>query len=204
MPLQVVGVRHGEVHNPRNVIYSGLPGYRLSDTGRAQARAVADALRGAGVVAVYASPLERAIETATPIAEAAGVEVVPDERLHEWRHWEQWAGMTWEELRTEGREAWERYTTDPGSVVSGESLDQLAGRVADWLAEVGERHTDGLVVGVTHLEPLRAILLRELGLPASGLFDLQISQCEVVRLAPTADATPVPLDRLAATVRSGP
>src|SRR5437763_1674642 len=118
MSLTVVGVRHGEVHNPDGVIYAGLPGYGLSETGRAQALQIAEALRGLPVVAVYASPLDRAMETATAIAAVAEVEIVPDIRLHEWRHWHQWAGMTWEELREKGREAWEAYLADPGSVTS--------------------------------------------------------------------------------------
>jgi hypothetical protein len=57
-------------------------------------------------------------------------------------------------------------------------------------------HADGVVVGVTHLEPLRAILLRKLGRPARDLFEVNISQCEVVRLAPEPAADPVPLDAL--------
>jgi broad specificity phosphatase PhoE len=198
MALQVIGIRHGEVHNPRNVIYSGLPGYVLSEEGRRQAAAVAKALADVPITALYASPLERAVETASFIADLTGAEIVEDIRLHEWRHWAQWAGMTWEELRTKGREAFDRYTTDPGSVTSGESLSELADRVEEWLADVSRDHADGVVVAVTHLEPLRAILLRRLGRPANDLFQLQISQCEVVKLAPQADATPVALEALPA------
>ncbi|POX85133.1 histidine phosphatase family protein, partial [Mycobacterium kansasii] len=50
-------VRHGEVHNPSGVLYGRLPGFHLSDAGRAQAVAVADFLAGRDVVAVIASPL---------------------------------------------------------------------------------------------------------------------------------------------------
>src|SRR5262245_48651756 len=99
MPLTVIGIRHGEVENPDGVIYAGLPGYGLSERGRSQAVEMAEAIDGANVVAIYASPLDRAMETASYMAKVAGVEIVPDIRLHEWRHWHQWAGMTWEELR---------------------------------------------------------------------------------------------------------
>ncbi len=196
MPPLVIGIRHGEVHNPQNVIYSGLPGYRLSDLGRQQASSVADALRDVPVAALYASPLERAVETASFISEATGVPIVEDERLVEWLHWQQWAGMTWEQMAEHPDGSFERYTTDPGSVATGESLDELADRFGSWLADVERDHPDGLVVGVTHLEPLRAILLRKLGRPWSDLFQLQISQCEAVKLAPHADVTPVSLDQL--------
>jgi broad specificity phosphatase PhoE len=191
MPLTVLGMRHGEVHNPHGVIYAGLDGYGLSDNGRAQAKVVADALRGRELAGLYASPLERAVETAGFIAEATGATVVTDDRLFEWRHWQQWAGMTWDELREKGQEAWEAYTKDPGSVTSGESLEQLADRFGSWLDDVRRDHADGLVIGVTHLEGLRATLLRSLSRPANDLFQLQIPTGGVVRLVP--DPAPVPL-----------
>ncbi|TSD99563.1 histidine phosphatase family protein [Skermania sp. ID1734] len=76
-------VRHGEVHNPNGVLYGRLPGYRLSVTGQSQARAVASALADHDVTHVIASPLQRAQETAEPIAAAHGLEVATDDNLIE-------------------------------------------------------------------------------------------------------------------------
>lgn len=81
-------IRHGEVHNPEGVLYGRLPGYRLSERGQAMARKVAEHLAGderdrADVTVVVASPLERAQQTAAPIAEAFGVAVRSDDRLIE-------------------------------------------------------------------------------------------------------------------------
>ncbi|MFT3661145.1 MAG: histidine phosphatase family protein [Gordonia sp. (in: high G+C Gram-positive bacteria)] len=76
-------MRHGEVHNPDGVLYGRLPGFRLSDTGREQARIVADALADHDVAAVYASPLQRAQETAAPVAAAHGLEIVTNDDLIE-------------------------------------------------------------------------------------------------------------------------
>ena len=188
MAATVFGIRHGEVHNPKGVIYAGLDGYGLSDLGRRQADALAAALAGRSITALYSSPLDRAMQTARPLADALGIDIRPDARLYEWKHWQQWAGMTWDELRTKGRDAWDAYTTDPGSVTSGESLSELVDRVESWLADVTRTH-DGPVVGVTHLEPLRAILLRKLERPATDLFSLEIGLACAVRLAPEADAT---------------
>jgi len=196
----VFGVRHGEVHNPDGVIYAGLAGYGLSDLGRRQALGVADALRGTDVVALYSSPLDRAIQTAGALADALSLEIRPDDRLYEWKHWQQWAGMTWDELRTTGRDAWEAYQRDPGSVTSGESLAELADRVESWLIEVRAEHERGLVVAVTHLEPLRAILLRTLGRPSIDLFDIQIGLGHAVRLSPAPDANALDPQRLRAAV----
>jgi probable phosphoglycerate mutase len=205
-PLTVLGIRHGEVHNPKGVIYAGLDGYGLSDTGRSQAKAVAEALRGAPVTSIYASPLDRAMQTAGFIAEVTGGEIVPDDRLYEWRHWQQWAGMTWEELRDNGREAWDAYMNDPGSVTSGESLEELADRFGSWLEDVkrdhGNQKEKGIVIGVTHLEGLRATLLRALGRPAKDLFTIDIGLSGVVRLFPDPTPLPIPLDGLADVLES--
>jgi len=76
-------LRHGEVHNPDGVLYGRLPGYHLSGNGRLMAAAAADFFAERPVAAVFASPLERAQETAQPVAERLGLEIVTDKRLIE-------------------------------------------------------------------------------------------------------------------------
>ena len=76
-------VRHGEVENPRRVLYGRLPGFHLSAEGRVMAKAAADFLAGRDVTVLRSSPLERALETAEPIAAQFGLEVVVDDRLIE-------------------------------------------------------------------------------------------------------------------------
>ncbi|EME19242.1 histidine phosphatase family protein [Rhodococcus triatomae] len=76
-------LRHGEVHNPKGILYGRLPGYRLSVTGQAQARTVASVLSGHDITHVVASPLQRAQETATPIADAHGLTLTTDDNLIE-------------------------------------------------------------------------------------------------------------------------
>lgn len=76
-------MRHGEVHNPEGVLYGRLPGYQLSELGRKMAERVAEHLADADVAHVGASPLERAQETAQPIAQAHGLSVGVDGRLIE-------------------------------------------------------------------------------------------------------------------------
>ncbi|NCT91651.1 histidine phosphatase family protein [Cellulomonas sp. APG4] len=82
-------LRHGEVHNPEGILYGRLEGYRLSERGLAMAERVAAHLSGAeggarhDVVHVVASPLQRAQETAAPLAAAFGLEVATDERFLE-------------------------------------------------------------------------------------------------------------------------
>jgi broad specificity phosphatase PhoE len=76
-------MRHGEVANPDGILYGRLPGYHLSDLGRRMADRVAEHLSGRDVTHVVASPLERAQETAEPIAKAHGLGLATDERLIE-------------------------------------------------------------------------------------------------------------------------
>jgi broad specificity phosphatase PhoE len=76
-------LRHGEVHNPNHVLYGRLPGYHLSANGRMMAAAAADYFDGRPVVAVFASPLERAQETAQPVADRLGLQITTDDRLIE-------------------------------------------------------------------------------------------------------------------------
>jgi broad specificity phosphatase PhoE len=76
-------LRHGEVYNPEGILYGRMTGFGLSDEGKAQAEAVADALAGNDITLVVASPLQRAQETAAPIAARHGLEVNTDPDLTE-------------------------------------------------------------------------------------------------------------------------
>jgi broad specificity phosphatase PhoE len=76
-------LRHGEVHNPDKVLYGRLPGYRLSELGEQMAARAADALADRDVTAVISSPLERAQQTAAPVAERHGLRVGIDDRIIE-------------------------------------------------------------------------------------------------------------------------
>jgi len=88
-------LRHGEVHNPDGVLYGRLPGYRLSTTGEAMALAAAEWFVGKDVTALVSSPLERAQQTAAPIAEALSLPIGIDDRLIE-------AGNAFEGMRVAG------------------------------------------------------------------------------------------------------
>jgi broad specificity phosphatase PhoE len=76
-------MRHGEVHNPEGILYGRLPDYHLSELGRKMADRVAEDLADRDITHVVASPLERAQETAAPIAKAHGLDVAEDARLIE-------------------------------------------------------------------------------------------------------------------------
>jgi broad specificity phosphatase PhoE len=85
-------LRHGEVHNPAKILYGRLPGFRLSADGEAMAEKAAAWFAGRDVARLVSSPLERAQQTAAPLAEELGLPVTIDERLIE-------AGNAFEGLR---------------------------------------------------------------------------------------------------------
>ena len=76
-------LRHGEVHNPEGVLYGRMDGYHLSERARAMAQTVADAVGDRDITHLISSPLERAQETARPLAEARGLEISTDDRVIE-------------------------------------------------------------------------------------------------------------------------
>jgi broad specificity phosphatase PhoE len=76
-------LRHGEVYNPDKILYGRLPGYHLSELGVQMAKAAAESLQGRDVTHLVASPLERAQETAEPLAAVFRLPIETDERLIE-------------------------------------------------------------------------------------------------------------------------
>ncbi|MCY7396881.1 MAG: histidine phosphatase family protein [Nocardioides sp.] len=76
-------LRHGEVHNPEGVLYGRRDGYHLSTLGLQMAQRVADLVGDRDIVQVRVSPLERAQETARPLAATRGLDLVSDERIIE-------------------------------------------------------------------------------------------------------------------------
>ncbi len=76
-------LRHGEVHNPEGVLYGRRPGFHLSELGRQMAERIAESVGDRDVVHLRVSPLERAQETAAPLAEHRGLEIVTDDRVIE-------------------------------------------------------------------------------------------------------------------------
>ncbi len=76
-------LRHGEVHNPTGVLYGRRAGFVLSDLGHQMAERIAESIGDRDITQVWASPLERAQQTATPLATRLGLEIVTDERVIE-------------------------------------------------------------------------------------------------------------------------
>jgi broad specificity phosphatase PhoE len=146
-------VRHGEVANPRGVLYGRIPGFHLSEDGRLMAKAAADFLAGRDVTVLMSSPLERAIETAEPLAAQFGLTAVIDDRLIEpWNHFE---GMTFGigdgALR---RPRHWRYLVNPLRPSWGEPYREVAARMLDAIGEAAGAARGHEAVCVSHQLPI--------------------------------------------------
>lgn len=171
-------MRHGEVHNPEKVLYGRLPGYNLSDRGRLQAQSAADWLAPKDITYVVASPLERAQQTAAPIAAVHGLDIDTDDDLIE--SWNDFEGKrvapgdgalrdprNWPRLRNPRKPTW------------GEHYDDIAPRMIAALHRAREKATGHEAVCVSHqlpVETLRRAMtgrkLPHLPLPHSRLCNL--------------------------------
>ncbi len=177
-------LRHGEVHNPHHVVYARLAGFHLTDRGLAQARAAAAHLRHRPIVAVWSSPLERALETAAVVALPHGLPVSVDERLTEWRLADLWAGVRWEDLPSTRPDQIEAYLRDPTDIPgTPESLGELARRMSDALTDIARAH-EGEVVVVGHQDPVQAARLFLTGRDLSGLHVDKPGHAAIIGLEP--------------------
>jgi broad specificity phosphatase PhoE len=146
-------LRHGEVHNPGGVLYGRLPGFRLSEDGLQMAHDAAEALRGRDVTEVVASPLQRARETAVPIAEVFGLPITVDDRLVESEnHFEGMKfGVGDGALRDPGN--W-RILWNPFAPSWGEDYRDIARRMLHSAEEVRDRNVGHEAVCVSHQLPI--------------------------------------------------
>jgi probable phosphoglycerate mutase len=143
----LVLVRHGSTDAMTARLCGRLPGFHLNARGRDEALAAAERLRHRPVVAVYASPLERAIETARPIADAHGLRVDTVAGLHE-VDFGHWTGLEFAALAQ--CDEWRRYNEQRARafIPSGEAPLTTTARIVAALEAHARRHDGGLVVAV--------------------------------------------------------
>ena len=145
-------LRHGEVSNPNGVLYGRLPGYHLSANGRLMAAAAADYFAERPVAALFASPLERAQETARPVAERLGLEIVTDERLIESVNVLEGKTVTLAQLALNPAN-W-RYLWNPFRPSWGEPYPQVAARMRQVIDRAREAAPGQEAICVSHQLPI--------------------------------------------------
>lgn len=177
-PTSVVLVRHGATPTTGSVLPGRAPGLHLSDKGRDQAAAAAQRIATLEPVAVYASPLERAVETATPITRGSGMRVRRAAGLVECDFGE-WTGRRLSELRK--LPEWRTVLTSPSSFrfPGGESFAEMQQRIWDQLERLADAHRGETVVAVSHADPIKAAVAMASGVHLDLFQRLVISTASV-------------------------
>ncbi len=172
-------VRHGTTPTTGTVLPGRAPGLSLSDRGREEAAAAAERLGALHRVgALYASPLERAQETAAPIARRLGLPVTTEPGLLECDFGE-WTGADLKALAK--LPAWTTVQRWPSGwrFPGGESFSEMQLRLSDCLAALVARHPGETVVAVSHADPIKAALAGALGVPLDLFQRIQVAPASV-------------------------
>jgi len=176
--------RHGQSESNASRRFQGAQDVPLSDLGRRQAAALGGVWKTGRLRHVYASPLERARETARAVASGLGLDVTLVDELRELSLGE-WEGRTVDEIRAQPGDPYSRWVRDPVAHCppGGESLADVQARA---LRAIAAAHPDGDddVLVVAHGGVISTYLAHYLGLPLSSIWRLTLSNGSLTRVAP--------------------
>ena len=188
----VLLVRHGQTATTGKVLPGRAKGLHLADTGRGQAERVAERIGELTVAAVYSSPLERARETAAPIAAAAGTKVKVDRGLIECDFGE-WTGAQLGALMK--RPEWRTVQQAPSTFrfPGGESFPEMQYRITGALDRLRREHAGATIVCVSHADPIKAAIAQALGTPLDLFQRIVINTCSVSAITWLGGGPPIVL-----------
>jgi len=183
--LELVLVRHGETEFNRADVFRGRADPPLNERGLQQARAAARSLATVELEAAYASPLQRALQTAGIIAGPHGLKVQAEPLFIDVDYGE-WSGKNIDEVKRGWPQQFDLWRKDPESLrfPGGESLVEVGERLSRGLESLRERH-QGPVLLVGHKVVNRIILCICLGLGLEGIWRLDQSNGAVNIIAAT-------------------
>jgi probable phosphomutase (TIGR03848 family) len=182
-PTIVLLVRHGLTPTTGRVLPGRSPGLHLSDEGQRQADAASKKIaKLERVAAIYSSPLERARETALPIARARGLAVRIERGLLE-LDIGAWTGSSL--ARVSRKPEWLKVQRYPSGFrfPDGESFTEMQTRITGTLAELVTRHRGGTIVAVSHADPIKAALAHALGMHLDHFQRLVIAPASITTIA---------------------
>jgi broad specificity phosphatase PhoE len=145
-------VRHGEVDNPAGLLYGRLPDFHLSELGKEMAERIAEYFRGRDVVHLRSSPLERAQETAAPLAGELGLPVVIDDRVIEAANYFEGLRLSFSGALRHPRN-W-LYFRNPFRPSWGEAYTEILARMRPAMRDAADAALGHEAVVVTHQLPI--------------------------------------------------
>ena len=169
-------IRHGETdYNKKMHIAGRMPDVHINPTGRQQAQSLADKLASIPIKAIYSSPMERAMETALPLAKSLKLEIIPIPGLLETNCGE-WQGQSVKKLRR--LKVWRSLQQYPSlfHFPGGESIVECQYRMVQVLETLRQKHAErDLVACFSHADPLKQLIAHYIGLPLDHFQRLSIS-----------------------------
>jgi broad specificity phosphatase PhoE len=176
-------IRHADTAADPNtpVIWGRAPGIHLSAIGQKQAERLASCLVKNGIAALYSSPIERAVETASYIARGIGIRFDIAEGLNE-VDYGRWAGRSYQELGED--DEWRIYNNcrSCSRIPGGESILEVTSRAVAEVGRLRSAHPGELIAAVSHADVIRALLAHFMGLPIDLALRLEISLASVSAL----------------------
>lgn len=187
-PTLVLLVRHGQTPTTGKLLPGRAPGLHLAEAGVQQAQRAAERIAAlAKVDAIYASPLERARETAAPIAAARGMKVAIDKALLECDFGD-WTGAELKNLMK--LPEWSTVQRAPSTFTfpNGESFTAMQNRMVGAIDRLRAAHPGGVVVCVSHADPIKAAVAHAMGTHIDLFQRIVISTCSITAIAYGAGA----------------
>ena len=175
-------VRHGHTDAAGKRLTGWQPGVHLNDRGRADADRLVERLDGVRVEAIYSSPLERCRETAAPLAKARRLSVHSRRRLIDTGYGE-WTGRSIAQVRK--TKLWRTVERVPSAMrfPGGESLLEVQARAVDEVNRIAQDHRKGIVVVVSHADPIRLVIAHAAGAHADHLHRLVVDPGSITIVA---------------------
>ena len=170
---EIIIIRHGETEWNKTGRFQGHSDVPLSAEGRAQAAALGKNLVVDHVDAIYASDLTRAMETAAPLAQRFGLEVISDPLLRE-LNFGAWEGRNFNDVNAENPNAMKNFYTDPeqADIPESEPFPEFQRRVAGRVREIVAHERGKRVVIVSHGASIRILLADLLSMPIRSIWHL--------------------------------
>ena len=175
MATRFILIRHGQTEWNRGAErFRGHADLPLNETGLAQAQKIAARLAGEKIAAVYSSPLQRARQTAQPLADALRLEIQKHDGLLD-INFGALEGMTVDEARQAFPEVIDKWLTAPGHVKfpKGDAFKTMRTRIEAMLGELAAKHAGETVALASHKVVCGALLCCVLGLDGDALWRIQ-------------------------------
>ena len=181
-PTVTLLLRHGQTPMSVQKRYSGRTDAPLTDAGVRQAAAAAKRLASAGIDAIVASPLQRAVRTAEEVAAATGIPVLTDDGFRE-TDFGAWEGLTFTEVRERWPSEVTTWLADPDAAPpGGESFAEVSTRVTAALYRVLAGRDGQTVLIVSHVTPIKTLVAAALLAPPAALYRMHLdvaALCEI-------------------------